>query len=82
MHLILQRNSSEISSAKRISLHVGCFQNQRKKLTFLTAEKRNELTQRIISEKQVYAQDFKLHFSNSYQAYLDHYPEKKIIVLC
>ena len=54
-----------------------CLQNKRQKLTFLTAEKRIEQKQRIISEKQVYAQEFKLHFSNSYQAYLDDYPEKK-----
>ena len=47
------------------------------KLTFLTTEKRNKLKQRIITEKQAYAQDFKENFFNSYKHYLDHYPEKK-----
>ena len=49
----------------------------KKKLTFLTTEKRNKLKQRIITEKQAYAQEFKEHFCNSYKHYLDHYPEKK-----
>ena len=49
----------------------------KKKLTFLTTEKRNKLKQRIISENQAYAKEFKQHFCNSYQSYLDHYPEKK-----
>ena len=49
----------------------------KKKLTFLTTEKRNKLKQRIISENQAYAKEFKQHFCNSYQSYLDHYSEKK-----
>ena len=50
----------------------------KKKLTFLTTEKRNKLKQRIITKKkQAYAQEFKEHFCNSYKHYLDHYPENK-----
>ena len=49
----------------------------KKNPTFLTTEKRNKLKQRIITEKQAYAQEFKEHFCISYKHYLDHYPEKK-----
>ena len=55
--------------------------NSKKNLTFLTKEKRNKLKQRIIMEKQAYAQEFKEHFCISYKHYLDHYHEKKIFFL-
>ena len=52
----------------------------KKKLTFLTTEKRNKLKQRIITEKQAYAQEFKEHFCNSYKHYLDPNREKKSLL--
>ena len=41
----------------------------KKKLKFLNVEKRNKLQQKLISEKQHYAEEFKRYFHECYQPY-------------
>ena len=52
----------------------------KKKLTFLTTEKRNKLKQRIITEKQAYAQEFKEHFCNCYLLFPGHHSYLRCII--
>ena len=51
----------------------------KKKLKFLNVEKRNKLQQKLISEKQHYAEEFKRYFHECYQPYLEHFPHRRIL---